>query len=173
MKISIIGFSGSGKTSFSKKLASFYDIPLLHLDDIHFDVDWNVLDLYENRIKVNDFLNNENWIVEGNYFDLANDARFEDADVVFIFKHNRFYCFFKAFYRHIKSYFNLDVFHGKNRPKFNLDFIYWILIKGRKHKYTIYYDEIQNKYPDKVIIFKKNKQLNKYLEYLLYNKDSK
>ncbi len=32
MKIAIIGYSGSGKSTLARKLANFYQLPVLHLE---------------------------------------------------------------------------------------------------------------------------------------------
>ena len=36
MKIAIIGYSGTGKSTLARKLANFYKLPVLHLDSVHF-----------------------------------------------------------------------------------------------------------------------------------------
>ena len=40
MKIAIIGYSGTGKSTLARKLANFYKLPVLHLDSVHFKENW-------------------------------------------------------------------------------------------------------------------------------------
>lgn len=40
MKIAVIGYSGSGKSTLAGVLGERYDIPVLHLDRVHFLPDW-------------------------------------------------------------------------------------------------------------------------------------
>ena len=68
MKICIIGYSGSGKSTLAKRLGSFYNIPILHLDSVNFLPGWEVRDTNEMNSIVDDFLtSNESWVIDGNY----------------------------------------------------------------------------------------------------------
>ena len=66
MKISVMGYAGSGKTYLSVYLAEKLSLPILHLDEVKFDKDWKP---YENEVvlpRVEEFLGNESWIIDGN-----------------------------------------------------------------------------------------------------------
>ncbi len=40
MKVSVIGYSGSGKSTVAKKISGIYNIPLLYLDTVRFMPNW-------------------------------------------------------------------------------------------------------------------------------------
>lgn len=170
MKIAIIGFSGSGKTSTSTKISKHYQLPVMHLDDVHFDYYWNERALNITKSEVKTFIDdNSKWVIEGNYFDLNDDQRFEEADLILILRFNRFYCFKRALLRQLKSYFIKGVFGDKQRPRFDFSFINWILLKGRMTRYTRDYERIEKNFHKKCVVFKDKKQLETYLDNLLYN----
>ena len=39
-KITIIGPSGSGKSTLAKQLGDFYEVPVIHLDSLYFNPNW-------------------------------------------------------------------------------------------------------------------------------------
>ena len=51
-----------------------------------------------------------------------------------------------------------------NNEKLDLEFIIWILFKSRTKNRRLYYKNLKEQYPQKVLEFKKRKQVNKYLE---------
>jgi adenylate kinase family enzyme len=67
MKINVIGTSGSGKTTFGRRLAEILRIPFLELDAIFWGPDWSAPEdeiLYK---KLADALEGESWVLDGNY----------------------------------------------------------------------------------------------------------
>ena len=58
MKIVIIGYSGSGKSTLAKNLGAHYNIPVLHMDSIHFKDGWVERDNIEFETIVDDFIKN-------------------------------------------------------------------------------------------------------------------
>lgn len=87
MKIHIIGGPGSGKSFTSRHLAERYGIPVLDLDDIFWDHDEKVYgrkaDPGKRDAALSDFLNRENWIVEGAYYRWLGPS-FQSADWIFV-----------------------------------------------------------------------------------------
>ncbi len=134
MKICILGFSASGKSSLARALASKYDLQLLHLDTIHFLPGWQTRSHAESLEILNEFLTaNANWVIDGNYAKLNLLRRMEEADLIIFMKENRFVCL----YRCLKRYFT---YRNQSRPsmaegcleKIDFEFIKWILYKGRR-----------------------------------------
>ena len=80
MKIQIIGYSGSGKSTLARKLGEYYNIPVLHLDSVHFKNNWEERTDEEFNEIVSRFIEeNESWIIDGNYSRIA-PIRFEISD---------------------------------------------------------------------------------------------
>jgi len=130
MKLQIIGYSGSGKSTLAIRLALFYRIPVLHLDNVKFYGNWEERTAEEQNLLVRQFMtDNENWVIDGNYFDVAPE-RLSLADVTVCLAFNRFYCYRMCRRRYKNS-------KGKAREscpcpeKFDWEFRRWILFDGR------------------------------------------
>ncbi|MDE6240928.1 MAG: hypothetical protein K2M08_00730 [Anaeroplasmataceae bacterium] len=166
MKIAIIGFSGTGKSTLARKLAKFYSIPVLHLDACHFKPNWEERTDEDMTSIVSEFLNKENqWVIEGNYIRICKE-RFQEADLVIYLAYNRFACLRNVIHRY-------KTFKNKTRPdmadgcaeKLDKEFVSWVFYKGRtKRKKTNYTNLVLN--AQKGLIFKSRKKLHKYLKKL-------
>lgn len=162
MKIQIIGYSGSGKSTLAKKLASFYNIPYLHLDNVQYYGDFQIRDRQEQREIVEKYiLKNDDWVIDGNYSDVA-PSRFEISDITIYLNYNRFYCYKMARRRYKQNKGKIrDSFPCEER--FDLSFQWWILfssrIKKRRKKHLLNL----NKTKGLKLMFKNKKQLDKWL----------
>lgn len=66
-RVSVVGNSGSGKTSLARELAAALDVPLLELDSIFHLPGWSELPVDEFRARVGQFAKGGRWVVDGNY----------------------------------------------------------------------------------------------------------
>ena len=66
-KILVLGCSGSGKSTFSRKLAARTGLPLIHLDNIWWRPDQTHITREEFDQKLNEILHDDFWIIDGNY----------------------------------------------------------------------------------------------------------
>ncbi|GKZ03609.1 hypothetical protein ANS017_03540 [Paraclostridium bifermentans] len=82
MKIAIVGYSGSGKSTMAKQLSSYYNTPVLHLDTIQFTPGWVERDKDEGRALTKEFMKNESWVIDGNYRGFYQRERLEQADKI-------------------------------------------------------------------------------------------
>lgn len=165
MKIAIMGYSGSGKSSLARILSQRYNLPVLHLDTVQFLANWQERD-HEERIEiVNAFLyDNDSWIIDGNYSSLYYQRRIEEADIIILLLFSRINCLYRCFKRYLK-------YQGQSRPdittgcneKIDLEFIKWILFDGRTKEIQNRYKTISNKYKAKVVVLKNQHQLDEYL----------
>lgn len=164
MKISIIGYSGSGKSTLAKILGKHYNIPVLHMDSVHFLENWQERDNEEFKNIVNDFINNnESWIIDGNYRSICPN-RHEYADQLIFLNYNRFFCYrsAKKRYKMYKGKTRDDMAFGCNE-KFDKEFIKWLLYKGRTKERRKRLEQIAKNHPNS-LVFKNRKQLFKYYE---------
>ncbi len=162
MKIQIIGYSGSGKSTFAKRLAEYYNTPLLYLDSVHFKENWeeNDREVFSNKVK--EVVELDSWIIEGNYFSIVPE-RFDKCDIIFYFKFNRFKCLYGALRRYFKYRKQERESMAKGCvEKFDFEFFKWIMHDGRtkknKRKYQSAVSNCSNVY-----VFTKRRQVNKYL----------
>lgn len=163
MKIAIIGFSGSGKSTLARKIGEAKNIPVLHFDSVHFLPGWQIRPAEEKLKITQDFLNsNSEWVIDGNYKKLFFERRMDEADNIIILRFNRF----ASLWRVVKRYFK---FKGTSRPdigqdcneKLDWEFVKWVLRDGRKRSAYELFDELCKKYPQKTIMVKNQRQLNK------------
>lgn len=167
MKIQICGYSGSGKSTFAKKLKEIYKIEILHLDTVHFSEGWVERSNEEMEIDVRKFMNQEDWIIDGNYTKVVPE-RFDECDQLFYFNFNRFTCLINAVKRYVKYRHKTreDIADGCIE-KLDFEFIKWILYEGRKRRQHLWKKRIKEVYQEKAIFFKNQKQVNEYLKKII------
>lgn len=172
MKIAILGYSGCGKSTLAKYLSTHYDIPLLYLDTVHFEANWKEREREEAISIVADFMNNKDWVIDGNYASLLQNERLEQADHIIYMSFSRWNCLFRA-YRRYKSNKNTsrESMAGGCKEKMDLDFIFWILYKGRTPEKKHYYNNIINKYHRKSTVLKNQRELDNFMINLFSSPD--
>ena len=67
MKISVIGYSVSGKSTFSEKISKHFKVPLLHIDKVYFSENMKINDKDETIKKIQDFMKQKKWLTDGTY----------------------------------------------------------------------------------------------------------
>lgn len=165
MKIAIFGYSGSGKSTLARFLGQKYGIPVLHLDTVNFNENWQERPFNQALKNVADFMLNTAWVIDGNYKKFLQNDRFQQADFLIFLDFNRFSCFFRALGR----YFH---YRGQTREctakgcieKFDWEFVRWILFESRTRKRKKQQEEILQTYSEKAIIIKNQKQLNNFMQ---------
>lgn len=147
MKIAVLGYSGSGKSTLARELAKHYGIPVLHLDTVQFLPEWQVRSEDEKKRITADFMQNESWVIDGNYTSLYQKERLEQADEIIILSFNRFFCFKSALKRYFenKGTARDDMADGCNE-KFDLEFAWWILAVSRTKRRRNKFKSIYNTY---------------------------
>lgn len=83
-RIAVIGCSGAGKSTFSRRLAALTDLPLYYLDMIYWNKDCTHISRSEFIIEQEKILSTEKWIVDGNFRNTL-EYRISKADLIFFF----------------------------------------------------------------------------------------
>ena len=81
-KIIVIGCPGSGKSTFATALHKFTGIELFHLDLMYWNADKTTVDKAVFRERLQSAMQNEEWIIDGNYGSTM-EMRFKECDTVF------------------------------------------------------------------------------------------
>ena len=165
MKIAVIGYSGAGKSTLARALGERYGIPVLHFDRVQFTPNWQERDREEARRMVHEFMENTQWVMDGTYSGFELERRLQEADKVIFMDFPRLTCFFRAW----KRYFQ---FRGGTRAdmadgcieKMDWEFICWLLWKGRKRKRREKFQKVIRQYPEKTVILRNQKEIDRYLE---------
>jgi adenylate kinase family enzyme len=125
-RVLVLGSSGSGKSTLARQLGKTLDLEVIHLDSYFWQPNWieTPADLWEQ--KLNQLLEKEHWVMDGNYTS-SLERRLAYSDTVIFLDLSRARCFWRVLGRYLKH-------RGANRPelpegcneKIDLDFIKWI-----------------------------------------------
>ena len=166
MRIAIIGYSGSGKSTLAGLYGKAHGLPVLHMDTAHWLPGWQERPKEERAAIVRKFLDeNESWVIDGNYSGVFYDERMEKADRIIFMNFNRFTCLYRAWKRKVK-------YSGKSRPdmtegcneKLDREFAMWILRDSRTKKALDRYRSEKEKYPEKFIEIRSQRELDAYIK---------
>ena len=161
MKIMVFGFSGSGKSTISKRISEEYSLPILYIDQTLYYENWVKKSKETTYKEIKEFIEKEqNWIIDGNATNNLFEQRAALADKIIFMNFSRFQCYKNALNRY-KSHKEKD---RESRPlgckeKFDLSFQFWILFKGRIGKRIKKFKNITQKYQQKCIILKNKKDV--------------
>ena len=164
MKIAIVGYSGSGKSTLARFLSGKLSAPVLYLDTVHWLPGWQERPREKTREIVEKFLNeNEAWVIDGTYSKVHYERRMDEADTIIFLNFNRFTCLHRAFKRRRE-------YKGENRfsmtegceERISWQFFWWLVWEGRTKERREKFAILQKKYPNKVIVLRNQRQLNKF-----------
>ena len=168
MKIAVIGYSGAGKSTLARALGERYGIPVLHFDTVHWAPGWQERDKTEAHQIAHEFMEQPEWVIDGNYTKYEYQRRMAEADVIIFLDFPRLSCFARAWKRYFRN-------RGKTRAdmcegcpeRMDLEFMWWILWKGRTRKKKEEFRRLLAEYPDKAVVLKSQKEIDEYLEGLV------
>lgn len=103
VKIAVIGSPGSGKSWLATRLGVKLNIPIHHLDMLHWKKGWVAIDKDIFIAKQKEIMSGERWIIDGNYGDTI-DIRLEWADTVIFLDIHRVWCIRNAIRRLVRSH---------------------------------------------------------------------
>lgn len=161
-RIAIVGGCGTGKTTLSNNLSKVMGLPAYHLDSTNYHANWVARDKDERDKMIRDIISKESWITDGTY-KTTIEERLARADMVIYLDYSTLAQVRGVLKRIIKN-------NGKERKEipgckeqFTWEFFFWTL-NWRKDKRPAIIEAIKKVDNEKVLIFKKRKQLNKWFE---------
>jgi adenylate kinase family enzyme len=109
-RILVMGSSGSGKSTFARRLSVATDIPFVSLDALFWKPGWTPSEAAEFGERVAEAALRPRWIMDGNYFLHAGELRRQLADTIVWFDLPRVTCMVGVMKRIFRTY-------GQVRPE--------------------------------------------------------
>lgn len=168
-RISIIGGSGSGKSTLCDILSKELNLPAIHLDSINYKPNWVQVDKTERDKIISAKAAEDKWIIDGNYTKTLKE-RLDKADLIIWLDYSTFMHLKGVIKRYLKS-------PNQEKPeipgcKEQLTFTFLKFVADHnKKKRPIIAENLKNIPKDKILIFKKQKDLNKWLKEFTHNKN--
>jgi adenylate kinase family enzyme len=81
-RIAVIGTSGSGKTTFSRRIATSIGAPHVELDGLFHEPNWTPAEPDVFRARVSAAIAAPSWVTDGNYSTVLRDLIWRSADVI-------------------------------------------------------------------------------------------
>ncbi len=163
-RIAIVGGSGTGKTTLSNILGDVYNLPVTHIDGVNYLTNWQVRDKSERDKMILDIVKKEKWIIDGTYHNTLK-PRFESADLIIWLDYSTISQLKGVLQRFFKS-------PGKEKEeipgckeRLTFKFLKYV-INFRRNKRHFIVETLEEIPSNKVLIFKKQKNLNKWIKTL-------
>ena len=158
MKIAIMGYVGSGKSVLARNLSKKLGIPKLELDDIAFDLNWKAVDREKILPDIQKLMEQDSWIIDGNYDDLLQSQRLEMADKIIFVMLPRILCLLRALRR------TKERKAAGYRNDINPWFIRFLLFGCRNRERRNRYQCIMQQYPDKIVVLQSQSAIDNFLD---------
>lgn len=164
-RVLVMGSSGSGKSTFARRLSDITGIPTVSIDALFWKPGWVESDREEFRSRMAEVAREPRWIMDGNYTKSAGELRRELADTVIWFDLPRATCMLGILTRIVKGY-------GKVRPemaegcpeKIDLEFFRYVWTYRREQRPTLI-DYFTGLRPDQAFVcFTDRTQADDYLK---------
>ena len=166
-RISIVGGPGSGKTTLSNILSKIYDIPVIHIDGIHHLANWKIRNKSERDNIILSYTEKDKWIIDGNYSSTIKE-RFEKTDLIIWLDYSTIMQLKGAIKRFFKNVNKEREDIPGCKEKFDFKFLKQV-VRYNKNKRHIILDNLEDIPKNKVLIFKKQKDLNNWIKSLENN----
>lgn len=147
----------------SRKLHYILDLPVVHLDTYYWNADWVPKPNEEWNNIVEQFINEEHWIMDGNY-SRTMDIRINKADLIIFLDMPRLLCIYRIIKRRI-------IYHKKSRPdmnqecpeKLDWDFVKWVWNYRKKGRVNTIKKLEQIKGRKEVVILRTRKEMDEFI----------
>jgi adenylate kinase family enzyme len=168
-RILVMGSSGSGKSTFARRLSEITNIPAVSMDALFWKPGWIESDLDEFRQRVTEATSQPRWIMDGNYTSRgAGELRRRLSDTIFWFDLPRSACMFGVLRRIAGSYGQVRSEMGEGCPeKIDFDFLRYVWTFGelQRPKLLAYFEALR---PDQSLVcFTNRVQADRYLGNLI------
>ncbi len=159
-RISVMGYSGSGKTYLSNRISEKYKIPVLHIEDIKYTKDWKRIEDSKIMPQIKSFMNKDLWVIDGNYGSLLINERLENSDLIILLLLPHLRCLLTERKK------NKDMQALGYRSYWCRTFVRYVMRGCRGNVQKQFYMSIAGKYSSKTVILKSRRQIRRFLRQL-------
>lgn len=161
-RIAIVGAPGTGKTTLSSELSKIYKLPVTHLDGVHHLPNWKTRSKEERDEIILSKISEDNWIIDGTYRHTLK-PRFERATLIIWLDYSTFAQLKGVLKRFFQNPFKEKAEIPGCKERLSLTFLSYVCKynKTKRHYIVENLDSIDS---NKVLIFKKQKDLNIWLK---------
>jgi len=115
-RISVIGTSGSGKSTFSKELASKLRLPYTEMDSLYWKDDWKFATDEELMENVRQATESERWLLDGNY-NRTQPIKWKNVQTIIWLDYPFHLVFYRVLKRSITRLFDRKPLWGTNNQE--------------------------------------------------------
>ena len=159
-KISIIGGSGTGKTTLAENLGKKLNLPVCHIDGIHHLPNWQIRDKDERDKIILEKIKKEKWIIDGTYRSTLSE-RLKNSDLVIYLDFSSIAQAKGVLRRVIKHKGEEKKEIPGCKEQMTLKFFIWVLKWRKNHRKEII-EKISQIDSNRILIFKNRKKLNEW-----------
>ena len=141
-----------------------HSLEVLHLDSVFWLPGWTRRSREEMREIVSRFLDShDGWVIDGNYSRICFERKIEEADRILLLQFSALNCLWRVWkrYHKYKGCTRADMGEGC-REKLDGEFVRWVLWKGRSRENRALLRNVREKFPEKVIVIRNQRQLDAY-----------
>ncbi|RSM67314.1 DNA topology modulation protein FlaR [Amycolatopsis sp. WAC 01376] len=102
-RIMVVGCSGAGKSTFSRRLGAALGLPVTHLDRLFWRPGWARAPEDEFHAAQQEIVESDAWVIDGNY-GASMHLRLPRADTIFFLDFPRRVCFRRVLVRSLREY---------------------------------------------------------------------
>jgi adenylate kinase family enzyme len=138
-RISIVGTTGSGKTTLARSLAQSLQFPHIELDSLHWEPNWTDAPPPVFRSRVSEALQGDRWVVDGNY-SIVRDIVWNRADTVVFLDYSFWLIISRLLRRTLERSLDQEELWNGNRETLSKSFfsqdsiILWMLKTYRRNR---------------------------------------
>ena len=133
-RITIIGATGTGKSTLARQLGSLLDVPVYHLDALYWRPGWVATPAGEWDATLSRIVASDRWIVDGNFTE-SLQRRLDEADTTVFLDLPRRISLGAVVRRRIEQFWRLPPGVAAGcRPMFNLRLFRWIWTFPTDHR---------------------------------------
>ena len=164
-RVLIIGNAGSGKTTFARTLSACTQLPLVHLDKLYWQGDWEHLSREAFDAALQPILETPQWIIDGN-FNRTLPHRLAYCDTVIYFDLPTAACLWGITKRVFQHYGKTRSDMGGNCPEFfdrqKPELYRHVLQFNRQHRKDYY--QLLAQSGCQVVVFRNHRQAAQFLK---------